>query len=905
MVLMAMLLSNAHAQTSLSVYVPHSGDVDHDGVLTTHDAQIILEIAAGQHSTRPDLPAILLACDVNNDGKCDTSDAVQILQQVVTDWNDYDGDGVPNALDCAPLDARIGAPQKYYPDLDKDGFGGKGEGVVSCDALPPAPLLGWGDDPLDTDPGIISLIVPGNGRIFAVEAADPAQDQQWRSDLLQELGADATALHLQWNYLESAPQVYNGPQTGWLPIANSSYPAEGLALSLSISPITGSFLAVPDDLRGALQSGQLRFSDPAVIIRFDQLLWYLHTQLPNVRLVSMQIGEDIDLYPGAATQQFWDDYGIFYSNVAAFAKAIWGSGLQTGVTVTAASLLQKANSMPLSLIARTDVVDVSYLPHNADYSAVDPESVFAGVQQLVALSFPKPLYFQAVGYPSAPVNGSTQSRQGQFLQAFFDAWDQYASSIPFVCFSRLNDFSRSRADALAVVAAPPATPQELSGYLESLGLRTWAGAGNKKIGYNVLRNMAYERGWLRRVPPVSRSYYMGFTPALYDNNPANFDQVVSNVWNKVTTEGDIVALQFDSGVPWVEALNDDFSSPTAPYSASLLAVWQGNRDKIPAGKKLVVSINASGVPRDTLAPYWGYGEGFRYSNSFDRTPTGVWADSDDRVLPYPWNAYQFDNPAVMTAYLNYCRRVIDFFHPDYLVTAIEVTATLNPDPVAFYKLLQLQRYVYTSLKAMPAYASTKILVSFSATTFMLDDYGVPFKFEDQPEGERELQLQGFYDMLPYMDMSALSLYPHYGRYNAGRTFASTYDSLFSVIQQSGKPFAVTESGFPGQYFDIFGLPFLASPEAQDRYLKLLFTELDRAPAPPDFIINFEVRDGDLAWLEEQYSANNDPTFFLNPQFVEFSKYFRDLGIYDVYGNERPATETWRAEYALPYVPRTN
>lgn len=890
---------NAH----LSVYVPHSGDVDHDGVLTTHDAQLILEILSGMHSQRPDLQQILDACDINLDGVCDTKDANQILAQVVSDYSDYDGDGVPNAFDCAPLDARIATQNRYFPDLDLDGFGSTA-GASSCAPQPPVPNLAWGNDVNDSDPYSYLPPAPKGNRMLGVDMADLGQDQMLHPELLESLGAEATALRLDWVYLESSPFVFNGPQAAWLKIANTNFAQQGLAVTLSLDPIVGKSLALPPDLSAAIQAGTLRFSSPAVLSRYLALLAFVHQQIPSVQLVSLQIGYNVDLYAAnpQATSQFWADFYSFYAQMAIAAKALWGQGLKVGIDATTDGLLtEPTRSLMLALNQNTDVVDVTFWPHQAGYAASDPQRLHVELDELVSLYPHNPVYLQSVAMASAPVAGSSETRQSQLLYAFFDAWDQYGSNIPFVCFSRLFDLTPSAAAAQALQITSTSDPNA-TGMVLSMGLVSYDGR-HQKSAFGTLRNLAFQRGWMRFPARTTRSFRLGFTPALYDVTAdlATFETVESNVWNAINTDSDITALHFDSGVPWVEALADDLTSATPPYSASLLSQWNDLKSRLPAGHKLLVSINPLGVPRQTLAPYWGYGEGFRFSDSFGKIPIGVWADSDNRLLPPPWNTYNFNTPEVEAAFLKYCIRVIDFFHPDYLVTTIEASAVLAADASVYPKLVLLQQYLYQNLKALSPYNQVPIVVSFSGTTFMTDEFGVPIKYEDQGEGSQELQMQGLYDMLPYLDMVGISLYPHYSKYNATVVVPSATSSMFEFLQNIGKPYGITESGYDATYYDLLGIPFLGSADKQDAYLRLLFAEAEKYPSKPAFIVNYAVRDLDTAWNELLVLSETDPTFMLNPTFVQFSKYFRDIGMFDVNGNPRAATATWMSELGLPYA----
>jgi len=130
-----------------------------------------------------------------------------------------------------------------------------------------------------------------------------------------------------------------------------------------------------------------------------------------------------------------------------------------------------------------------------------------------------------------------------------------------------------------------------------------------------------------------------------------------------------------------------------------------------------------------------------------------------------------------------------------------------------------------------------------------------------------------------------------------------YDSLFEVLDRVGaetKPIAVVESGYSADPYRILGTPFLASPEKQDRYLKLMLYELEKTGNPLKFIINHYVRDNDYTWFRQYIEGQNG---IRNPLFVEFSQYFRDTGLFDGDGGEgRPALQRWRDMMALPLSP---
>lgn len=806
----------------------------------------------------------------------------------------------------------------YYLDYDQDSYGSKT--VTRRSSSPTAPSrewVSWGNDPDDNNSTVFPVPAAKGGRTLAVDWSDAAEDGRWRDDLARELGVEATTLRLQWGSLETAPTVYEGAQVGALQIARDLYRAHDIKLNLSVSPVESDHLTVPQDLRAGVLNGSVRFADAAFINRYKALLSFAHERLDGVELASLQIGHELDVFFRHVPQeQFWADYYAFYAAAADHAKTLWGAQLRVGMTATHAGLVgEPTKSLMRTLNEAADVVSVTYYPLNADLTIKEPDAVATDLGELLALYQSKLISFQAVAYSSSALTNSSQTKQSQFLKAFFDFWDEHRAQIPFACFHRLHDLSPSQ--ALAAIRSGDQLSAEdaqiVADYAANLGLRTFPGAGEHKAAYNTLRNLTEERNWWRATPRATRPYLMGFTTAPYDYPPDPLAQleVAAYVDQKIAAEGDIMALHLEGGVPWVEAYQDTFQSPLPPYSNSQLSSWEHELRRKPAGHKLLVSITPLGIPRDLLAPYWGYGQGFTYTSDFKRVGDGVFVEGSERLPPAPWDTYQFDDEPVKIAYLNYCKRVIQYFRPDYLVAAIEVSALQVADPEGYERYLRLHQFVYQNLKSDPAYSHVPVMVSFSATSYMTDEYfplladrsaenSVAFKYDEMEAGVRERIVRGFRDILPYTDVIGLSLYPHYGKYNAYALPASAYEQLFRLFEEAGagaKPIAVTECGYAAETFHVFYNIFAADPFKQDRFYQNLFYELSIRRNPVEFLISWQVRDSGYAW-ERRRAAG------FNPIFLEFYKYFRDIGIYDKDGGERPATRRWRDELALPRVPKT-
>lgn len=852
------------------------------------------------------------------------------------DRRDRDGDGVTDEDDCAPRDPRLATAHTFYHDYDGDSYGTERvvpdlppefeieTAVDTCELIPvQGPEVGrgvvaWPGDPWDFDGFRFPPTVEKGGRLLGADLTYLAEDGSFPDGAIIDLGIDATVLHLFWQDLETAPGVYDGSQVPALANARERYGASDLKVSLTVSPIVGPFLVVPADVRTDLLAGRIRFDDPEIIDRFARLLTFVHGALAGLEVVSVQVGYEVDRYLSQNTDGgFWQAYAAFHDAAASHARALWGEHVPVSSVWTYQSYLNPAFAPLRGLIEGVDdVVSLTFFPAQPDFTVVEPERVPDLLRQLSEKAFPKPIHFQAVGYPSAPVTGSSTTKQSQFVRAFFTYWDQAGASVPFVSFGQLHDSSPAQTEAQlntgvyddVGVDEDPGARARVAGFLSSAGLRNYAGTGERKPAYDTLRNHAFDRGWFRDVERTSRPFLMGFTTAHFDFPPDPTEQVAVSAWLRehLRTDGDMVLLHFDGGVPWVEAYADDFSSAELPYSADLRGSFINNRSLVPEGARLAVAINPLGVPRDYLAPYWGVGQGFSFDETFRRVPNGQIADAEKRYPPPPWDTLRLNDDAVKIAYLNYCKRVLQFFRPDYLVVGIEVSAALVHDRDAYEDYFELHRFVYESLKADPEFHDVPIMVSFSATSYMVDEFGVAYKFDEQAPGLRDAQLDALVRFLPYTDVVGLSLYPHFGKYNAYSQPAMLYDELFAILERAGaanKPIAVTESGYTAEEWDILdGFLYTGTPEKQDAHYKLLFRELARQANPVEFVVTFKVRDSDRAW-QRQVEALQPDTPIGDAEFVEFLQFFRDIGIYDGDGNLRPAGETWHRELDLPYLRR--
>jgi hypothetical protein len=252
----------------------------------------------------------------------------------------------------------------------------------------------------------------------------------------------------------------------------------------------------------------------------------------------------------------------------------------------------------------------------------------------------------------------------------------------------------------------------------------------------------------------------------------------------LAAHGDMTALHFDGGVPWLEALTD------SPFRDGLMNSWKSTLEAIPANHTLLVSITPLDMTRSKLALYWG--------------------DSDNMPLPKPWDTYPLDYANVKTAYLNYARRVIEYFQPDYFAIGIEVNVAQVNAPETWSAYKNLHKFIYESLKA--DYPDLPIFATFTVSHMSGLDGG------DQTIQNAEIE-----SLLPYLDLIGLSAYPYGWMYESGKADPIPED-FFAAALAFGKPLAVTESGAPSYDFSAFGKNYEFTEEYQTRWVDFLLRQ---------------------------------------------------------------------------------
>ena len=182
----------------------------------------------------------------------------------------------------------------------------------------------------------------------------------------------------------------------------------------------------------------------------------------------------------------------------------------------------------------------------------------------------------------------------------------------------------------------------------------------------------------------TRPFYMGFTPWPYDATSS----AVDDTYTKIQDNGDIVAHHLDGGIPWQEALSG------GSYHTNVEAELSTRLNQTQSGKVIYLAVSSLNSDRSNLAGHWSAGTG--------------------EPLSSPWDGYTFDNPNVISAYINFSLDLIQRFNPSYFNYAIEINELMVKNPTAFDGFVTFAQQVYTAIKA--AHPSLPIMVSLALKT---------------------------------------------------------------------------------------------------------------------------------------------------------------------------------------------
>ncbi len=327
--------------------------------------------------------------------------------------------------------------------------------------------------------------LPKGNRTLGIQVNE-AEDRDYSKafNAAKSLGMEAVSLSVNWDDIETSPGVF-APKPNYLAIANAFYPSTRVKLDLFVRPLDTNGFHLPRDLRGK------PIDDPYVIDRFVRCMEWVFSQVPDVELSFLAIGNEIDVSMGKDLAAY-EHFARFLEAVKTKLKSKWPR-LNVGTSATLYGLVGMAKEGLREVNRQADLVIVTYYPIDPGVGVKDPSTVRGDFRSLIDTYPGKPIVFSEAGYPSSGELKSSEQRQAEFVREVFSAWDAHAAQVRQVTFYHLTD---TGPDAVAYFTRYYGLSSgPFKAFLGSLGLRTFAGSGKDKEAFGVLRGEAKARGW--------------------------------------------------------------------------------------------------------------------------------------------------------------------------------------------------------------------------------------------------------------------------------------------------------------------------------------------------------------------------------------------------------------------------
>jgi len=305
------------------------------------------------------------------------------------------------------------------------------------------------------------------------------------------LGVREVSVSLDWELLE--PTVGNYDDT--LPdIIDAYYPGQTGDITLVLRPLDTPGPRLPTDLAG------LGFDDPAVITAFENFLTHLHGRLTTLnasgKLKWINIGNEIDANLGTDATQ-WAQWETFFSAARAQIESLWGSAVEVSSIIQFGALNDtNKRALYLSFLPNLDSAVLTYYPLNADFTVRATSEVATDFNLMASTISGKPIILQECGFPSSPVNNSSETKQAEFISAVFNAWDAHRDRISLIDLAWQYDVSEATVDQWVIDFGMVGQPgeNEFKHYLWTLGLSHYD--SSEKLALQQLRNELQARAWV-------------------------------------------------------------------------------------------------------------------------------------------------------------------------------------------------------------------------------------------------------------------------------------------------------------------------------------------------------------------------------------------------------------------------
>ena len=303
----------------------------------------------------------------------------------------------------------------------------------------------------------------------------------------------------------------------------------------------------------------------------------------------------------------------------------------------------------------------------------------------------------------------------------------------------------------------------------------------------------------------------------------------------IQTNGDVYSEHLDDRIPWSAWING------TPLPSDFVEDIDYRVSKMNDNTALSLSISCLNIDRDDLIQDW----------------------SGAQV-----NYTAMNDAVIEDAYYKHVEYLVERFKPAFLISSIEANDLLKNSPTKWEAYKLLMNNVRTRLKQR--FPSLPISESITLHNF----------FQPQVDNPSEF-IQEVSDYIDQLDFVAVSFYPFFKNLHTKSEFQSAFNFL---NEQTNKTIAIVETNHLSEDLIVPGLNIniSSSPTEQKEYLEVLMSNaVDNDYA---YIIWWAHRDYDALW----------ETFPV--EVKDLGQIWRDTGLLDENGNERPAFSIWKTGF---------
>lgn len=229
-----------------------------------------------------------------------------------------------------------------------------------------------------------------------------------------------------------------------------------------------------------------RWNDPKMKERMIGILDKIFPQFAKNEITFFAFGNEVDVYFDQHKNEI-KDFLELRATVDQYLRKKYPHVI-LGVTTTFDGLENNRTSIVTEIQKDNKFIFMTYYPMN-NLQVKSPQSPFEDFTKIIAFAKGRKILLQEAGYPSSPINGSSEKAQAEFIVALFKAWEQNASQIIFISYFLQSDFSDSICNDFVKYYNLPIEGKDnpFKSFLCSLGLQD--AYGRHKLGWDTLKKI--------------------------------------------------------------------------------------------------------------------------------------------------------------------------------------------------------------------------------------------------------------------------------------------------------------------------------------------------------------------------------------------------------------------------------